>query len=260
MNNLLELNMFDRMYFRAGVAFDFNEGYMEMVNRRIDIFADYSYLPTRFVVESIDLLADMQSLLARYGSNVVTDNTTMALKKLMPIVLKDYMLNYKNFLINCPSFKLSGFMCAKIMEEYVTQQIIKDDHFGTILYIDTDLLVKDYKELFNMNNSKFEEYSTQLTYSREVLYKLIYTADYVFWDKFDATNTNFEKDRVYEILTRRYRDCLGNVFMTSQPGGLDNILRGVDARLFDVMNLENQDCFNCYNDVYIVERCKRDND
>lgn len=261
MKNLLDFALYDRIFARAGMSCNFHSEICEMINRRIDIFAEYSFLPSRYVIESIDLTKTHQELLDIYGSNIVDAKTTFNLKKFIPRFL-EYIANYKNFLVNCSDFKSSGFMAAKIMEEYVTMQIIKDAHFGTIMYIDTDLLMQDYKEIISINksNNGVVDYATQLTYGKEVLYKLIYTADFIFWDKFDTANTNFEKDKIYEILTRRYKDCLGNAFLTSNADSPLNALRGVDERLLLVMDLANTDCYECGKDVYYIERCKRDND
>lgn len=257
MNNLSDYALYDRIFARAGMSCDFHSEICDMINRRIDVFAEYSFLPNRYVIESIDLTKTHQELLDIYGSNLVNANTTCNLNKYMEKFL-DYVANYKNFLVNCSDFKISGFMAAKIMEEYVTRQIIRDAHFGTIMYIDTDLLMQDFKEIISINksNNGVVDYATQLTYGKEVLYKLIYTADFIFWDKFDTANTNFEKDKIYEILTRRYKDCLGNAFLTNNSDNPLSALRSVEKRLFQVMDLNNTDCYECGKDVYYIERCK----
>lgn len=138
--------------------------------------------------------------------------------------------NY-NMLVNLQTYKPAGFITSLLTNKYFENTISQDNHLNNILYIDTNLLIEDYKKLMDKNDST----SLNLVHSLDVLYKEVETADYIFWDKFGMLNSNYALTKIYNILDIRYRKCLGNMFFIT--GGKQTMEQKFSNELYDVMNL-----------------------
>lgn len=139
----------------------------------------------------------------------------------------------QNIMVEMKNYQYSGFISSACIENYVTIKLIQDEHIVTMLYIDTPILVEDYKRLIDRDPDKL---SPRIEHNLEVLYKLIYEAEYVFWDKFDMPKSNFDMSKLYEILSIRYRNCLGNMFFIRSNYN-EFISYAIPSEMADVLNL-----------------------
>ena len=135
-------------------------------------------------------------------------------------------------IVRVNSFKQTGYIIGGLIEKTIQEQLIKDEHVPTMLYIDTNLLLEDYGNVMDSNKGTGVAYKSLIP--SDILANYIYVADYVFWDKFDLCNLAYTNRKLYEILSVRYNRCLNNIFFVklNQQSLLEKL--GVD--LYEVMN------------------------
>lgn len=187
--------------------------FMLSVENRLKMFLDYTQLPPCYMRDYIDV-----------------DVAPLKLKKLCSDAM-DYIENNDSILVNLRSFRDGGFIAAYCIEYYALFCILDDVHIPSILYIDTKMLIEDYKKLMDRNPDGL---SPATTHSLEVLYKEIEEAEFVFWDKFSMVSSSYASSKLYDILNMRYRECRGNMFFIT--GGYDLFKTTTDIELQNVMN------------------------
>lgn len=187
--------------------------YMQSVENRLKMFLNYTQLPPCFMRDYID-----------------SDNAPPKLKKLCHDAL-DFIENNSSVLVNLATFRDGGFISAFCIEYYALLCILDDVHIPSILYIDTKMLIEDYKKLMDRNPDGL---SPATTHSLDVLYKEIEEAEFVFWDKFSMMSSSYATSKLYDIINVRYRECLGNMFFIT--GGYDYFKTSTDIELQNVMN------------------------
>lgn len=165
--------------------------YITSITNTVDNFITYSELPKVFQIKQID-----------------TKRLPAKTKQLFKNIV-DIISTHKSIAITRPSYSDFGFLSAALIKQYLISSILSDSHLDNVLYIDTNLLLEDYKKLMDMNTN---ELSPSLVHSLDVLYGDIEKADFVFWDKFTMLRSNYELLKVYDIISIRYRNCLGNAF------------------------------------------------
>ena len=191
----------------------YSEDYANSLYNRVSMFLDYTQLPCCFMERPIDI-----SQVTSRVKNLYDNATTL---------IED---RRTNTIVNLGTYEEAGFISAMMMERYVKDCLSKDNHIVSVLYIDTNLLIEDYKKLMDYKEGKL---SPSTIHSMEVLYKEITEADFVFWDRFAMVNSAFAYSKLYEILTIRYRRCLGNMFFIT--GGLNTFTHSKDAEFMSVM-------------------------
>lgn len=188
MSNLLE-RVIDR--FSKEVSND--PVLIDMAERKAKNIIVSSTLPMRYLKDTeIDLSKASKNIIdvLNYGvSNIFSDNSSM---------------------VWVPSYEYSGYIIAKMIEGIIYAAIRDDEYAGNILYIDTPILVDDYKKLFTKNTDTI---SPRPNYDLEILYHRIYDADYIFWNNYSLVDSNYDLSKLYEILLSRYNNCKSNMFM-----------------------------------------------
>lgn len=188
--------------------------YKKSISDKFDNFFEYTQLPLVYKTDGIQ-----------------TDKLCPKSKKLYEGIEK-IIDNRYSIAVQLDSYKDSGFICAMLLNKYFYNKIVNDDHLVNILYVDTNLLMKDYKKLIERNSENTE---VNLTHSVETLQIYIENADFVFWDKFTMVQTNYELSKLYDILSVRYRSCLGNMFFTNRP--LNTMSDTLSVEMLNVMNV-----------------------
>lgn len=207
--------------------------YINSISNRYDNFIQYTQLPQVNLHQYID-------------SNNLPVITNNLYNNTFNIISQR-----QNYIINLDIFKSAGFLSSLMIHSYFKQCIKNDTHINTILYIDTNLLVEDYKKLMDKT---LDSVSPRLVHSLDVLYKEIEEAEFVFWDKFTMLNSNYALSKIYEILTIRYRNCLGNIFYIT--GGETRLRQVLGQETLSVMNLTSNELINLENETpnYIYKR------
>lgn len=188
MKQLIVENILNKLSVKNKITSD----YAESIENRVENFITYTELPKVFQKEIID------------KHNLPKE--TQKLFNLMDSIIQ----NKYSAGVKVSSYKDCGFLVSTLIIDYLEDYIIKDEHLNTVLYIDTNLLLEDYKKLMDINSSN--DISPVLVHSLDVLYREIENADFIFWDKFTMLQSNYEIMKIYDIISVRYRNCLGNLF------------------------------------------------
>lgn len=190
-------------------------GYMKSIESKYDIFMNYSQLPLVYKSNDIDIM-----------------NLCPKSKKLY-LNITDIISNRYNIGIQLSSYKDSGFITYMLMEKYFYDISFNDGHLFNVLYIDTNLLMKDYKKLIEKGSDNVD---INLTHSLNTLQIDIEQADFVFWDKFSMIQSNYEISKLYDILSIRYRNCLGNMFFSNKP--INDLSDMLSLEMTNVMDVD----------------------
>ena len=168
-----------------------NSIYNNYLKSTFNRYINYSELPKQYLQDNID--------------------TTKLPKKLKILYDNIYEIvnNKYNYGISVSDYTDVSAICSLLIKKYFNESMLNDTLLVNVLYIDTNLLLEDYKKLMDMNTN---ELSPSLVHSLDVLYGDIEKADFVFWDKFTMLRSNYELLKVYDIISIRYRNCLGNAF------------------------------------------------
>ena len=188
------------------------EEYKDSIQNTLDNFITYTQLPKVFQQELLDTHNLPKKCNTLYSNITETINTKC------------------NIGIKVESYKECGFIVSTILGKYLKDTILNDEHLSTVLYIDTNLLLEDYKKLMDRNTS--DDSAPSLVHSLDILNKQIEVADFVFWDKFTMMQSNYELMKIYDILSIRYRNCLGNIFFMTP-----DYVNVLSKELTNVMNL-----------------------
>lgn len=200
--------------------------YINSLYHRLQVQIEYSNIPKRYLTEYIDDNSASKNLI-KLNNNIY-----------------DIISNNKNVLITLNSFKESGFIATKCIENYLYLCLREESHINSILYIDTNLLLEDYKKLMTV-----DEISPRLTHSKDLVYKYVYDADFIFWDKFNFVETNYEASKIYEILSMRYRDCLGNMFFCAGDS-MEERFKNIGKDILDVMDCHGSNIYDFTMEKY----------
>lgn len=194
-------------------GFNYPDEYIQSLYRRVQSYIEYTGLPKRYMKEFIDLETATSKLIS-LNSDIVN------------------IINRKESrMIWTSSFAECGFITATLIETYIKVCLSAELHLNSILYIDTNLLMSDYKRLIGDENGSKQN----LIHRKDVLYKEIEEADIIFWDKFNFIETQYEAAKIYEILSIRYRKCLGNIFFVAGDT-IETIVQGLNPELLAVMD------------------------
>lgn len=131
------------------------------------------------------------------------------------------------------AYSISSHIVSALVEKLFTRCLVEDVTIPTLLYIDTEEFVADLSSL--IAKSKNEGVSPRIRNSLETIYEYIYTARYVFWDRFRLDFPEYFKNYIYEIIKGRYNDCLGNMFITNKPYKI--FMESLDFNTVDVLNV-----------------------
>jgi len=150
---------------------------------------------------------------------------------------EDRCYSYDSTFITVNDYSLSKCITAMLIEKLYKRCLIEDVTIPHLLYIDTESLVSDLSKLMTIDkNDALEEMIFSLQNDKQIIYKDLYTADCVFWDKFDFNYSQYFSNYIYEIIKNRYNNCLPNIFFSDKQMG--NFFSDVNNRnLNEVMNI-----------------------
>jgi len=103
------------------------------------------------------------------------------------------------------------YLAYLMLQSYFKQCVIQDIRVEDIIYVDTKLLVEDYKRLIDY---KEEKDSLKPIHDLKILYSGMENAPLVIWDKFTLLDSYFDRDKIYDIISIRQRRGLGNFYFT----------------------------------------------
>ena len=169
-----------------------NDDYTDAIIRRFKDYIEYSQIP--------------EICLGFNDNTIIPDKLDKVVNNMLIAVKERY-----NFLFNFSSYENLSYLSYLLITYYFKQCILNDETVENILYIDTKLMVEDYKRLINYDKN---ELSLAPVHSLETLYKNIENAPLVIWDKFMMIDSAYDKDKIYDILCIRHRKGLANFYFS----------------------------------------------
>lgn len=203
-----------------------NDVQFDNICRDVNVHFNMAYLPKVAYSKLLDLnkSGSKFQILSDEFYNIVNTN-------------KSIMLNRKEYMNNV-------FISSYLIGRYISDSIIKDTRIHKILYVDTPLLLADYKKMMDINDNINPPV---LTHHQEVLNKNIYDYDYVIWDRFNCASSYYDLNKLQEIVHCRYLNMCGNMFFCIGDTE-DERVNGIDTNLLssmnitDIYNLELEEC------------------
>ena len=177
--------------------------YIDSVLRRYQEFMTYSQIPER-CIGFMDQEIIPTRLYKLFGN------------------MQEAVQDRYNFIFKFKDYRNLCYLAYLMLQAYFKQCYHKEAIIEDILYIDTKLLVEDYKKLMDFSESNL---SPELVHSLSVLYGGIEKAALVIWDKFEMLDSKFDRDKIYDILSVRQRRGLSNFYFTMQTS--DNLLASI---------------------------------
>lgn len=195
-----------------------NPEFLDLVQTRLENAIMYSKLPERYLQNGIDI-----------------NNSSSGIKRDLGTFLNLIDTN-ENFMVRTDTFRYSSYVGTYIFEQYLYNKLCSDEHIKSIAFVDTNLLIDDFRKLITLSQSN--ELRPRLHYSLDFIYNQLLDADFIFWDKFNYNKTDYTISKLYEVLTSRYLNCLGNCFFVS-GNSMKEIMEGIDEEFVNVMNCDN---------------------
>lgn len=148
---------------------------------------------------------------------------------------EDCCYSQDSALVCLNSYKTCPYVVSLLIEKLYKRCLIEDVTIPTVLYIDTEELVSDLGKLLAKSKNNNDTAPT-ISYTLDIIYNYIYTAKYVFWDRFSLDFSMYYSNYIYEILKRRYNNCLGNMYFTTKP--YKNFCESFDINTLDILNIQ----------------------
>ena len=200
-----------------------DSAYISSVKRRYQQYKNFSELPDVYINKPINIERCSQRI------------------KILDTNIKTIIDDQLNFVFNVKNYSITGYLSAYLLHKYFKTKLNTDEAISNVLYVDTNLVLDDYKKIMDINT---ESDSPTLTYSNDTLYKNLENAPFVIWDRFSMINSAYEKQKIYNILLIRYRQGLGNMyFMKNAPIEISRICDEEMLNILDyenIVNLENE--------------------
>lgn len=194
---------------------DEDNSYLYYIQRKYNEFMLISDLPVAYRNHNIDV----DKLPGRL--KILNDN------------IFDIVNNRYSYVFNVAKYKDTGNLSSLLLDTYFTQCIKEDHYVEGIVYIDTNLILEDYKKLMDLQGGDMQ---ISLAHSNETLSRNLENAPFVIWDKFSLVNSNYDKQKLYNILLTRARKDLGNMFFIKDA---TYVLANVfNDEMYDVMDTE----------------------
>lgn len=194
---------------------DTDESYIKSITKKYNDFIKYSDLPNAYYNHNIDI----KTLPARYKT--LYDN-------IYTIINEQLCLAF-----NVKGYHDIGYISSLLLDTYFKLSMENDTPLESVIYVDTNLLLDDYKKLMDIGINN----DLSLAHSEDTLLRHIENATYVIWDKFSYVKTEYDRNKLYNILLVRYRKGLGNMFFIKDAKNA--LSKFCDEEMFDILDIEN---------------------
>ena len=190
---------------------DNDENYVSAISKKYSEYISYSQIPNKYIDYDIDttILPTRLNTLFKNIKMIVDERLCLAFS------VRDY--------------SYIGYLSALLIDSYFQQTALGDDYLSNIIYVDTNLLMDDFKKLIDANGMEMA-----LSHNIETLYKNIEEAPVVIWDRFSMITSSYERQKLYNILLSRYRKDLGNLYFIKNAS--ESLAKICDREMLDVMN------------------------
>ena len=151
---------------------------------------------------------------------------------------EDFCYSYSNVFVTVNDYNITKPIVKMLIEKLYKRCLVEDVSIPHLLYIDTESLVSDLGKLITIEkNNNLDEMVQSIQNDKHIIFGDIYTAKYVFWDKFDFKYNSYFNNYIYEIIKSRYNNCLPNMFFSDKQFG--NLIKEVNNKnLGEVINVK----------------------
>lgn len=189
-----------------------NEDYVRFLDERYCDFINLSELPDS----------------AKYNSNYeLVDHHLIRINDRF----KDLVDNRCEILLIFKSYNSVELVVSKWLDTYYKQCVSTDSLVENILYVDTNILLQDYKRLMDFSDDKE---SQNPVYSTTTLFKTIENAPLVIWNRLTLIRSEYDRNKFYDLLLVRRRKNLANFFIIT--GSTKELSGFVTKEIADLMN------------------------
>lgn len=190
-----------------------DDDYKRTITHKYNDYVSYSQIPLRYMDYDIDI----KKLPTRLKTLFTNMETIVDDKLCLAFSTKDY--------------SYTGYLSALLIDKYFRNTIESDNTLNNIIYVDTNLLMDDYKKLMDVG-----ENTIALSHNEDTLYRNIEEASLVIWDKFSMVTSTYERQKLYNVLLSRYRKDLGNIYFIKDAK--TSLAKICDEEMKNIMNFE----------------------
>ena len=191
-----------------------DRSYINSVTKKYNDFLQYAQLPVPFY--NVKQPTSLPSRIHILYDNIFT--------------IIDEQLCYA---FDVESYKNTGYLSSLLLDAYFKQAVENNVLVKKVIYVDTNLLLDDYKKLMDLSSDQ----EISLAHSKETLLVNLETADYVLWDKVSYISSSYDRQKFYNLISTRYRQGLGNMFFIKNSAKA--MSQFCDDELLDVMCIDN---------------------
>lgn len=215
-----------------------------MINRIVSSYLDnlkskgiaYDSNFARTELDRIDSILNLVNLPDRVIGGLYIDNNNLPKNtKHLYDTFEDCCYSIDSALVCVEKYNICPYIISMLVEKLYKRCLIEDVTIPNILYIDTPQLVSDLGNIISKNNNEDGRYP-RIKNPLDVIYGYIYSARYVFWDRFRLDFSQYYNNYIYEILKSRYNDCLGNMYFTDKQYNV--FVQSFDIDTIDILNIK----------------------
>ena len=213
-----------------------------MINRIVNSYLDKlnidgkhvddTYIKTEF--DRVSSVLNLVNLPDRVLGNLYIDVSKLPRNtKSLYDNFEDLCYSPDSTLISVEKYNICPFIVSMLVEKLYKRCLAEDVTIPIILYIDTEQLVSDLGNIIAKGKDENGR-APKIKNSLDIIYDYIYSARYVFWDRFRLDFSTYYNNYIYEILKSRYNDCLGNMYFTDKQ--YKNFIESVSPNTSDILN------------------------
>lgn len=198
------------------VKTDGDEMYLNSLKRQYREYIQFSDLPQLYLNQCINL-----------------NKSSSKIKKFNNIVYET-ISNRFSYVYNVRNFVDTGYLASLAIDTYFIESMKHDTALEPVLYVDTNLLLDDYKKLIGDNYS--DDTKSILSHKLVTVKRYVEEATCVIWDKFSMITSSYDRSKLYNLISARTRRNLSNIyFMENASQLLDD---AASVELTAVMNID----------------------
>lgn len=148
---------------------------------------------------------------------------------------EDCCFSIDSAIVCLEKYEICPYIVSMLVEKLYKRCLIEDVSIPLILYIDTPHFVSELGNIIAKDKS-VDGRSSQMEYSLDTIYEYIYSARYVFWNRFSLDFGPYYNGYISDILKSRYNKCLGNMYFTDKQ--YNNFIEGIDVDTNSILNIK----------------------
>lgn len=179
-----------------------------------------------------------------YDTDIIFPKIQSVYNNIYEAVSQRYSLLFK-----VSNYLFTGQLSYMFLNKYFRDCIVNNYYLENVLYIDTKLVMEDYKRLMDKEQS--------LIHSSYTLLENIEKAPLVIWDKVSSINSVYDKNKLIDIISIRKRRNLASFYFIKYDECNPNVL---GADLINSILSDVSLGFDCHYYNYDIFKLQEEND